>query len=328
MTLIIRTVFVNKMNGTINSTDFQLPGLISKYDGKVRDVYELENQILVIVASDRISAFDIIMPKMIPYKGQILNQISTYMLNSTKDIIENWLIDTPDPNVSIGYKLSPIKIEMVIRGYLSGHADRLYKSGMRSICGVKLPNGMKSNEKFNNPIITPSTKASEGHDEDISKEEIIKNRLLSIDQYEEIESVTKKLFFRGSQIANERGLILVDTKYEFGYTDKGKLVLIDEIHTPDSSRYFYQDSYEENLNNNKPQKQLSKEFFRQWLIDNDFSGKEGETLPVISDDKVKEVSNRYIELYEGIIGNNFVKRNTSNLYDDIENNIINFLKKI
>ena len=316
------------MNGTINSTDFQLPGLISKYEGKVRDVYELENQILVIVASDRISAFDIIMPKMIPYKGQILNQISTYMLNSTKDIIENWLIDTPDPNVSIGYKLSPIKIEMVIRGYLSGHADRLYKSGMRSICGVKLPNGMKSNEKFNNPIITPSTKASEGHDEDISKEEIIKNGLLSINQYEEIESVTKKLFFRGSQIANERGLILVDTKYEFGYTDKGKLVLIDEIHTPDSSRYFYQDSYEENLNNNKPQKQLSKEFFRQWLIDNDFSGKEGETLPAISDDKVQEVSNRYIELYEGIIGNNFVKRNTSNLYDDIENNIINFLKKI
>ena len=316
------------MNGTINSTDFQLPGLISKYEGKVRDVYELENQILVIVASDRISAFDIIMPKMIPYKGQILNQISTYMLNSTKDIIDNWLIDTPDPNVSIGYKLSPIKIEMVIRGYLSGHADRLYKSGMRSICGVKLPNGMKSNEKFNNPIITPSTKASEGHDEDISKEEIIKNGLLSVDQYEEIESVTKKLFFRGSKIANERGLILVDTKYEFGYTDKGKLVLIDEIHTPDSSRYFYQDSYEENLNNNKPQKQLSKEFFRQWLIDNDFSGKEGETLPAISDDKVQEVSNRYIELYEGIIGNNFVKRNTSNLYDDIENNIINFLKKI
>ena len=316
------------MNGTINSTDFQLPGLISKYEGKVRDVYELENQILVIVASDRISAFDIIMPKMIPYKGQILNQISTYMLNSTKDIIENWLIDTPDPNVSIGYKLSPIKIEMVIRGYLSGHADRLYKSGMRSICGVKLPNGMKSNEKFNNPIITPSTKASEGHDEDISKEEIIKNGLLSVDQYEEIESVTKKLFFRGSEIANERGLILVDTKYEFGYTDKGKLVLIDEIHTPDSSRYFYQDSYEENLNNNKPQKQLSKEFFRQWLIDNDFSGKEGETLPAISDDKVQEVSNRYIELYEGIIGNNFVKRNTSNLYDDIENYIINFLKKI
>ncbi|HJN78428.1 MAG TPA: phosphoribosylaminoimidazolesuccinocarboxamide synthase, partial [Flavobacteriaceae bacterium] len=219
------------MIGTINSTDFKLPGLISKYEGKVRDVYELENQILVIIASDRISAFDIIMPKMIPFKGQILNEISTSMLNSTKDIIDNWLIDSPDPNVSIGHKLSPIKIEMVIRGYLSGHADRLYKSGLRSICGIKIPNGMKSNQKFDNPIITPSTKASEGHDEDISKEEIIKNGLLTIDQYEEIESITKKLFVRGSEIAQERGLILVDTKYEFGYRDNGKLVLIDEIHT-------------------------------------------------------------------------------------------------
>jgi phosphoribosylaminoimidazole-succinocarboxamide synthase len=316
------------MIGTINSTDFKLPGLISKYEGKVRDVYELENQILVIVASDRISAFDIIMPKMIPYKGQILNEISTSMLNTTKDIIDNWLIDSPDPNVSIGYKLSPIKIEMVIRGYLSGHADRLYKSGLRSICGVNLPNGMKSNQKFDNPIITPSTKASVGHDEDISKEDIIKKGLVSIDQYEEIESITKKLFVRGSEIANERGLILVDTKYEFGYTDNGKLVLIDEIHTPDSSRYFYQDSYEENLNNNKPQKQLSKEFFRQWLIENGFSGKEGQILPNITDDTVLEVSNRYIELYEGITGSDFVKRETSNLYNDIEINIINFLKDI
>jgi len=316
------------MIGTINSTDFKLPGLISKYEGKVRDVYELENQILVIVASDRISAFDIIMPKMIPYKGQILNEISTSMLNTTKDIIDNWLIDSPDPNVSIGYKLSPIKIEMVIRGYLSGHADRLYKSGLRSICGVNLPNGMKSNQKFDNPIITPSTKASLGHDEDISKEDIIKKGLVSIDQYEEIESITKKLFVRGSEIANERGLILVDTKYEFGYTDNGKLVLIDEIHTPDSSRYFYQDSYEENLNNNKPQKQLSKEFFRQWLIENGFSGKEGQILPNITDDTVLEVSNRYIELYEGITGSDFVKRETSNLYNDIEINIINFLKDI
>ncbi len=316
------------MIGTINSTDFKLPGLISKYEGKVRDVYELENQILVIVASDRISAFDIIMPKMIPYKGQILNEISTSMLNTTKDIIDNWLIDSPDPNVSIGYKLSPIKIEMVIRGYLSGHADRLYKSGLRSICGVNLPNGMKSNQKFDNPIITPSTKASVGHDEDISKDDIIKKGLVSIDQYEEIESITKKLFVRGSEIANERGLILVDTKYEFGYTDNGKLVLIDEIHTPDSSRYFYQDSYEENLNNNKPQKQLSKEFFRQWLIENGFSGKEGQILPNITDDTVLEVSNRYIELYEGITGSDFVKRETSNLYNDIEINIINFLKDI
>ncbi len=316
------------MTGTINSTDFKLPGLISKYEGKVRDVYELENQVLVIVASDRISAFDIIMPKMIPYKGQILNQISTSMLDSTKDIIDNWLIDSPDPNVSIGHNLSPIKIEMVIRGYLSGHSDRLYKSGLRSICGVKLPNGMKSNQKFEYPIITPSTKASEGHDEDISREEIIKNGILSIDQYEEIESVTKQLFARGSKIANERGLILVDTKYEFGYTDNGNLVLIDEIHTPDSSRYFYQDSYEENFNNDKPQKQLSKEFFRQWLIENEFSGKEGQTLPEITDETVIDVSNRYIELYEGLTGNNFVKRDTENIYDDIESNILSFLKNI
>ncbi|MBC8294365.1 MAG: phosphoribosylaminoimidazolesuccinocarboxamide synthase, partial [Pelagibacterales bacterium] len=295
------------MIGTINSTDFKLPGMISKYEGKVRDVYELENKLLVIVASDRISAFDIIMPKMIPYKGQILNELSTSMLNSTKDIIDNWLIDSPDPNVSIGYKLSPIKIEMVIRGYLSGHADRLYKSGLRSICGVNMPNGMKSNQKFDNPIITPSTKAAKGHDEDISKEEIIKNRLLSIEQYEKIESITKKLFIRGSEIAKERGLILVDTKYEFGYTDDGKLILIDEIHTPDSSRYFYQDYYEENFNNNKPQKQLSKEFFRQWLIENGFSGKEGQTLPDITNDTVLDVSNRYIELYEGITGDKFIK---------------------
>ena len=309
------------MIGTINSTDFKLPGLISRYEGKVRDVYELENQLLVIVASDR-------MPKMIPYKGQILNELSTSMLNSTKDIIDNWLIDSPDPNVSIGYKLSPIKIEMVIRGYLSGHADRLYKSGLRSICGVNMPNGMKSNQKFDNPIITPSTKAAKGHDEDISKEEIIKNRLLSIDQYEEIESITNKLFIRGSEIAKERGLILVDTKYEFGYTDDGKLILIDEIHTPDSSRYFYQDYYEENFNNNKPQKQLSKEFFRQWLIEKGFSGKEGQTLPDITNDTVLEVSNRYIELYEVITGNEFIKRKTNNIYNDIENNILNFLKDI
>ena len=314
------------MIGTINSTDFKLPGLISKYEGKVRDVYELEDQILVIIASDRISAFDIIMPKMIPFKGQILNEISTSMLNSTKDIIDNWLIDSPDPNVSIGHKLSPIKIEMVIRGYLSGHADRLYKSGLRSICGVNMPNGMKSNQKFDNPIITPSTKASEGHDEDISKEEIIKNRLVSIDQYEEIESITKKLFIRGSEIAKKRGLILVDTKYEFGYTANGKLVLIDEVHTPDSSRYFYQDSYQENLKNDKHQKQLSKEFFRQWLIENGFSGKVGQTLPDITNDTVLNVSNRYIELYEGITGDKFIKRKTNNIYNDIESNILNFLK--
>ena len=315
------------MTGTINSTDFKLPGLISRYEGKVRDVYELENEILVIVASDRISAFDIIMPKGIPYKGQILNEISTSMLNNTNDIIDNWLIDSPDPNVSIGYKLSPIKIEMVIRGYLSGHAERVYKSGLRSICGVKLPNGMKSNHKFDKPIITPTTKASAGHDQDISKEEIIQKGLVSIDQYEEIESITKKLFARGSEIAKKRGLILVDTKYEFGYTNSGTLLLIDEIHTPDSSRYFYQDSYEENFNNNESQKQLSKEFFRQWLIENNFSGKKGQILPDITYETIIEVSNRYIELYEGITGNKFLKRNTSNIYKDIEVNILNFLKK-
>ncbi|MEO2148332.1 MAG: phosphoribosylaminoimidazolesuccinocarboxamide synthase [Flavobacteriaceae bacterium] len=316
------------MIGTINSTDFKLPGLISRYEGKVRDVYELENEILVIVASDRISAFDIIMPKGIPYKGQILNEISTSMLNNTNDIIDNWLISSPDPNVSIGRKLNPIKIEMVVRGYLSGHSERVYKSGLRSICGVKLPNGMKSNQKFDNPIITPTKKASTGHDEDISKEEIIQKGLVSIDQYEEIESITKKLFSRGSEIAKKRGLILVDTKYEFGYTNNRTLVLIDEIHTPDSSRYFYQDSYEENFNKNESQKQLSKEFFRQWLIENDFSGKTGQILPEITYKTIIDVSNRYIELYEGIMGNKFIKRNTSNINKDIEDNILNFLKKL
>ncbi len=316
------------MIGTINSTDFKLPGLISRYEGKVRDVYELENEILVIVASDRISAFDIIMPKGIPYKGQILNEISTSMLNNTNDIIDNWLISSPDPNVSIGRKLNPIKIEMVVRGYLSGHSERVYKSGLRSICGVKLPNGMKSNQKFDNPIITPTKKASTGHDEDISKEEIIQRGLVSIDQYEEIESITKKLFSRGSEIAKKRGLILVDTKYEFGYTNNRTLVLIDEIHTPDSSRYFYQDSYEENFNKNESQKQLSKEFFRQWLIENDFSGKTGQILPDITYKTIIDVSNRYIELYEGIMGNKFIKRNTSNINKDIEDNILNFLKKL
>ena len=313
------------MSGTINSTDFQLPGLISKYEGKVRDVYELENQILVIVASDRISAFDIIMPKMIPYKGQILNQISTYMLNSTKDIIENWLIDTPDPNVSIGYKLSPIKIEMVIRGYLSGHADRLYKSGKRSICGVEMPDGLVSNQKFDEPIITPSTKADIGHDEDISKTDILKKNILSINQYEEIEKITHKLFERGTQIAESRGLILVDTKYEFGYDNNNKLYLIDEIHTPDSSRYFYIDGYKEAVDSATPPKQLSKEFFRQWLINNDFQGKQDQVLPEITDEIIDDVSNRYIELFNLITGNPFKPRESNNILKEIEANITQFL---
>ena len=314
------------MIGTINSTDFKLPGLISRYEGKVRDVYELENEILVIVASDRISAFDIIMPKGIPYKGQILNEISTSMLNTTNDIIDNWLISSPDPNVSIGRKLNPIKIEMVIRGYLSGHSDRLYKSGKRSICGVKLPDGLVSNQKFDNPIITPTSKASAGHDEDISKEEIVQNKLVSIDQYEEIESITKKLFARGSEIAKKRGLILVDTKYEFGYDSNNKLYLIDEIHTPDSSRYFYMDSYNKCIDNGVPPKQLSKEFFRQWLIKNSFQGKENQNLPKITNEIINDVSNRYIELYNQILGIKFDKSNSTNSISQIEKNIIKELE--
>ena len=314
------------MIGTINSTDFKLPGLISRYEGKVRDVYELENEILVIVASDRISAFDIIMPKGIPYKGQILNEISTSMLNTTNDIIDNWLISSPDPNVSIGRKLNPIKIEMVIRGYLSGHSDRLYKSGKRSICGVKLPDGLVSNQKFDNPIITPTSKASAGHDEDISKEEIVQKKLVSIDQYEEIESITKKLFARGSEIAKKRGLILVDTKYEFGYDSNNKLYLIDEIHTPDSSRYFYMDSYNKCIDNGVPPKQLSKEFFRQWLIKNSFQGKENQNLPKITNEIINDVSNRYIELYNQILGIKFDKSNSINSISQIEENIIKELE--
>ena len=265
------------------------------------------------------------MPKSVPYKGQVLNQISVEMLDSTKDIIDNWLISSPDPNVSIGHKLKPIKIEMVIRGYLSGHADRLYKSGARSICGVKMPDGLVSNQKFDEPIITPSTKADFGHDEDISKSDILKKNILSIDQYEEVEKITHKLFQRGSKIAEERGLILVDTKYEFGYDNKNRLYLIDEIHTPDSSRYFYIDGYKEAVNKGIPPRQLSKEFFRQWLINNDFQGKENQELPEITDKIVDDVSNRYIELFNLITGNTFEPRKSNNLLKEIEGNIIEFL---
>ena len=310
---------------TIFKTNFNFPGQTSKYEGKVRDVYTIENDLLVVIASDRISAFDIVMPRPIPFKGQVLNQISLEMLNLTNDIIDNWLISSPDPNVSIGRKLSPIKVEMVIRGYLSGHADRLYKSGQRSICGVKLPNGMVSNQKFENPIITPSTKADFGHDEDISKTDIIKNKILTQDQYEEIENITFKLFDRGSKIAKDRGLILVDTKYEFGYDNNGKLYLIDEIHTPDSSRYFYIDSYEQHMNKAEHPKQLSKEFFRQWLISNNFQGKENQTLPLITEEIIHKVSERYIELYNTIIGKDFIPRNSSNILSDVEKEVVNFL---
>jgi len=290
---------------TIFKTDFNLPGQISKYEGKVRDVYSIDDDILVVVASDRISAFDIVMPKPIPFKGQVLNQISLDMLKSTDDIIQNWLISSPDPNVSIGRKLKPIKVEMVIRGYLSGHSDRLYSSGLRSICGIKLPNGMSSNQKFDKPIITPSTKAEFGHDEDISSSEIVKKGILTSNQYGEIEDITYRLYERGVEMAMKRGLILVDTKYEFGYDSDNNLFLIDEIHTPDSSRYFYHDTYMDCMNKGETPKQLSKEFFRQWLIQNDFQGKEGQSLPEITDEIINSVSNRYIELYNKITGSEF-----------------------
>ena len=312
----------------IYKTNFNFPGQISKYEGKVRDVYAIEDNILVVIASDRISAFDIVMPKPIPFKGQVLNQISLEMLKSTEDIIDNWLISSPDPNVSIGHRLNPIKIEMVIRGYLSGHSDRVYKSGKRSICGVKLENGLVSNQKFNKPIITPSTKADVGHDEDISKTDIIKQKILSIDQYEEIEHITHKLFERGTEIAKKRGLILVDTKYEFGYDSNNKLYLIDEIHTPDSSRYFYIDGYQESVDDGIQPKQLSKEFFRQWLISNNFQGKKGQDLPDISDDVIKIVSDRYIELYDQLTGKSFNEINVNNSINQIESKIIQQLKLI
>ena len=310
---------------SIYKTDFNFPGQISKYEGKVRDVYTIEDDILVVIASDRISAFDIVMPRPIPHKGQVLNQISLEMLKSTEDIIDNWLISSPDPNVSIGHRLNPIKIEMVIRGYLSGHSDRVYKSGKRSICGVKLENGLVSNQKFNKPIITPSTKADVGHDEDISKTDIIDQKILSIDQYEEIEYITRKLFERGTEIAKKRGLILVDTKYEFGYDSNNKLHLIDEIHTPDSSRYFYLDGYEDSVHKGIPPRQLSKEFFRQWLIKNNFQGKENQSLPKITGEIVNDVSNRYIELFNLITGNTFKPRKSNNILKDLENNIIDYL---
>ena len=310
---------------SIFKTDFSFPGQTSKYEGKVRDVYTIKDDKLVIIASDRISAFDIVMPRSIPNKGQVLNQISVEMLNSTEDIIDNWLISSPDPNVSIGHRLNPIKIEMVIRGYLSGHADRLYKSGKRSICGVNLPNGLVSNQKFDRPIITPSTKADIGHDEDISKSEILSQNILSIDQYEEIERVTYKLFERGTEIAKERGLILVDTKYEFGYDSNNKLFLIDEIHTPDSSRYFYLDGYEEAVNSGVSPKQLSKEFFRQWLIKNEFQGKENQKLPEITDKIVDDVSKRYVELFNLITGKSFQPRKSDNILKELEVNITEFL---
>ncbi len=310
---------------TIKTSAFHFPGQKAIYNGKVRDVYTLENDFLVIVASDRISAFDYILPKPIPYKGQVLNQLAAKFLKATADIVPNWLLGTPDPSVAVGHACEPFKVEMVIRGYLAGHAAREYKAGKRILCGVKLPDGMIENDKFPKPIITPATKAESGHhDEDISREDIIAKGIVSKEDYEQLEKYTYALFERGSQIAAERGLILVDTKYEFGKKN-GKIYLIDEIHTPDSSRYFYADGYAERQAKGEKQKQLSKEFVREWLIANNFQGLEGQTMPVMPDEFVNTVTDRYIELYEKITGEKFVKADNSNVEARIEKNVLAFL---
>lgn len=311
---------------TINNTGFNFPGQKEVYKGKVREVYNIKDKYLVMIASDRLSAFDVIMPKQIPFKGQILNQIAENMLNATKDIVPNWLIGCPDANVAVGYLAKPFKVEMVIRGYLSGHAWREYRSGKRMICGVSMPDGMKENDKFPTPIITPSTKADDGlHDEDISREEIIAQQIVSEEDYTILEDYTRKLFQRGSELAAERDLILVDTKYEFGKTSDGNIVLIDEIHTPDSSRYFYAQGYQERQDKGEMQKQLSKEFVRQWLIQNGFQGLEGQVIPEMSAEKIQEISDRYIELYENITGATFKKEDTEHILSRIEKNVTQFL---
>jgi phosphoribosylaminoimidazole-succinocarboxamide synthase len=311
---------------TINDTNYNFPKQKSIYKGKVREVYNIDDKFLVMIASDRLSAFDVIMPRQIPYKGQILNQIASKMMDATSDIVPNWIIDIPDPNVAIGHLCDPFKVEMVIRGHLSGHAAREYKLGKRVLCGVSMPNGMQENDKFPMPIITPSTKADNGeHDEDISREAILSNGIVSEKDYIVLEDYTRTLFQRGTEIANERGLILVDTKYEFGKTKDGKIVLIDEIHTPDSSRYFYTDGYQERQDRGEAQKQLSKEFVRQWLIANGFQGLEGQEIPEMNDEKINEISERYIELYEQIAGEKFIKADVSQVTARIEKNVNAFL---
>ncbi|MBP6459894.1 MAG: phosphoribosylaminoimidazolesuccinocarboxamide synthase [Crocinitomicaceae bacterium] len=315
------------MSNTIRTTDFDFPGQIAVYKGKVRDVYTLDNDLVVMVASDRISAFDHILPKGIPYKGQVLNQIATIFLNATKDIVPNWLVASPDPTVSIGLKCDPIRVEMVIRGYLAGHAAREYKAGKRMLCGVELPEGLKENDRFPEPIITPTLKADAGHDEDISREEIIANNYVPKDIYEQLEAYTRALFQRGTEMAKERGLLLVDTKYEFGIHD-GKVYLIDEIHTPDSSRYFYAEGYEERQVNGEDQKQLSKEFVRQWLIDHGFQGLEGQVIPDMPEDFVQLVTERYIELFEKISGTSFVKADNTTIEARIQKNVETYLNTL
>lgn len=314
------------LTNTLTHCDFHFPGQLSHYHGKVREVYELENDILVMVASDRLSAFDVVMPKGIPYKGQILNQIATQMMAATEDIVPNWLTATPDPNVAIGQRCSPFKVEMVIRGYLSGHAAREYKAGKRTLCGVEMLNGMIENDAFPTPIITPATKAEEGHDEDISREAIVDQGIVSEADYLQLEQYTRALFQRGTEIAQSRGLLLVDTKYEFGKNAQGEIVLIDEIHTPDSSRYFYAEGYTERQSNGEAQKQLSKEFVRQWLISNGFQGLEGQEVPPMSDAYITSVSERYIELYENITGKSIVKADTSNINQRIKENVLSYLE--
>ncbi len=311
---------------TITSSNFNFPGQQAVYKGKVREVYTINNDLLVMIATDRLSAFDVIMPKGIPYKGQILNQIASKFMQLTQDIVPNWLIANPDPNVAVGHLCEPFKVEMVIRGYLSGHAAREYAAGKRVLCGVEMAEGMKENDKFTTPIITPTTKAAVGtHDEDISKEEILAQGIVSKEDYEILEKYTHALYQRGTEIAASRGLILVDTKYEFGKTKDGKIVLIDEIHTPDSSRYFYAEGYQERQDNNEAQKQLSKEFVRQWLIANGFQGKEGQQIPEMTDAYIESVSERYIELYENIIGEKFEKADLTDINARIEKNVNSFL---
>jgi phosphoribosylaminoimidazole-succinocarboxamide synthase len=310
---------------SITSTNFNFPNQKDVYNGKVRDVYNINDEFLTMIVTDRISAFDVVLPKGIPFKGQVLNQLAKMFLKSTEDIVPNWMISSPDPNVTIGHFCKPFKIEMVIRGYLTGHAWRTYKSGKREICGVEMPDGMVEHQKFPTPIITPSTKADFGHDEDISREDILRKGIVKEKDYLKLEEFTRAIFKRGSEMADERGLILVDTKYEFGKKD-GKIFLIDEIHTPDSSRYFYKDGYQERQENGEPQKQLSKEFVREWLMENGFQGKDGQKIPEMNKEFVESVSNRYIELFEKVSGTKFEKPDFKNPIERIEKNVLEFFQ--
>jgi phosphoribosylaminoimidazole-succinocarboxamide synthase len=315
------------MSTTITTTNFNFPGQKSVYRGKVREVYNINDDLLVMIATDRLSAFDVVLPKGIPYKGQILNQIATQFMKLTQDIVPNWLIATPDPSVAVGHLCEPFKVEMVIRGYVSGHAAREYAAGKRILCGVAMPEGLKENDQFPTPIITPTTKADNGsHDEDISREAILSKGIVSEEDYLVLEKYTRALFQRGTEIAASRGLILVDTKYEFGKTKDGQIVLIDEIHTPDSSRYFYAEGYQERQDRGEEQKQLSKEFVRRWLIENGFQGQDGQQIPDMTDAYIESVSERYIELYENILGEKFVKADITDINERIEKNVVAYLK--